>query len=201
MSPIYYATAYKNKIINLLLENKNLIKLINPSKGVHEDLDVVDVLRGGEWIIDGQKYIEQGHIYDYNFTDGTTHEEKTFIFVETDIKDISKDIFAGFNLYICLFTSKELVRITTQTVPTVEEIKGMGCYATSIGNRIDALGEIIDGVINGNSEIKGIGTVKPVSSGFWKPYSPNHKYYGRCLTYTITNLCKDDFDECDKCGN
>lgn len=197
MNTIYYATAYKNKIINLLLKNKKIIKLINPMPSRYKEIDIIDVLRGGEWIINDKKHVEQGYIFDHNFADQVTHQHKTFIFVETDIKNISKGIFADFNLYICIFTSKDLVRITKETSPTVDEVKKMGCYTNSNANRIDALGEVIDDIINGSEKIKGIGTVKPYPNGFWKNYSPNHKYYGKCLTYTVTNLCESDFDECE----
>lgn len=196
MSNIYYATAYKNKIINLLLKSKNITKLINPSPSECEDIDIIDVLRGGEWIIDGKKYVEQGYIYDHDFVDDAITDHKTFIFVETDIDGVDQNIFTSFTLYICLFTSKDLVRITSETTPTVDEVKNMGCFATSIANRIDALGEIIDRTINGNEKIAGIGTVRPSPRAYWKRYSPNNKYYGRCLSYTISNLCEDDFNEC-----
>ena len=59
MSNIYYAASYKNKIINLLLKNKDFIKLMNPTPSECEDLDIVDVLIGGEWIINGKKWEEQ----------------------------------------------------------------------------------------------------------------------------------------------
>jgi hypothetical protein len=196
LNNIHYATKYKNKVINLLLKNKNLIKLINPVIPKSDEIDIIDVLRGGEWTICGKKYKEQGYIFDHDFTDSTTTSHKTFIFVETDIKDIEKDLFTGFTLYICLFTSKELVRITDNTSPTINEVKNMGCYTGTIANRIDVLGEIIDKTINGNEKIKGIGNVKPSTVGYWKRYSPNTKYYGRCLAYTVTNLCEDDFNEC-----
>lgn len=85
MANLYYSASYKNKIINLLLKNKDFIKLINPTPSECEDLDIIDVLIGGTWFINGKKYEEQGHIFDYNFVDETTTEQKTFVFVETDI--------------------------------------------------------------------------------------------------------------------
>ena len=91
MSNLYYAAAYKNKIINLLLRNKDFIKLVNPTPSKCEDLDIIDVLIGGEWIIDGKKVEEKGHIFDYDFTtvDEATNESRTFVFVETDIPTIT----------------------------------------------------------------------------------------------------------------
>lgn len=196
MSNIYYASAYKNKIINLLLRNENFIKLINPTPNKCEYLDIVDVLIGGEWIIDGEKIQEQGHVFDHDFTNDTTVEQKTFVFVETDIDGLDRNIFTNFTLYICLFTAKELVRLTNQTTPTIKQVKEMGCFASTIANRIDALGEVIDNTINGNKKVAGIGTIQPASRNYWKRYSPNNKYYGRCLAYHISNLCESDFDEC-----
>ena len=67
MSNFYNASEYKNKIINLLLKNKDFIKLIDPKPSECDQLDIIDVLIGGEWIVDGKNYYEQGHVFDYNF--------------------------------------------------------------------------------------------------------------------------------------
>lgn len=197
ISNIHYASAYKNKILKLLLSNENFIKLVNPTSSECEDLNIIDVLLGGEWIINGKKWKEQGYVYDYDFTNDTTKEQKTFVFVETDIDSVDRNIFTNFTLYICFFTHKDLVRLTDETLPTVKEVKDMGCFASSRANRIDALGEIIDKIINGNQKIAGIGTVTPNPRSYWKRYSPNNHYYGRCLSYTISNLCESDFSDCE----
>lgn len=193
---IHYAAAYKNKIINLLLANKDFIKLINPEPSECNELDIVDVLIGGEWVINGKKWQEQGHVFDHDFVDDTVVEQKTFVFVEADIDYIDRGMFSDFTLYICLFTAKELVRLTDESVPTPKEVKEMGCFASTTANRIDALGEVIDRTINGNKRIPGIGTVTPARQSYWKRYYPNNKYYGRSLAYNISNLCEDDFDGC-----
>ena len=196
MSNLYYASAYKNKIINLLLANKNFIKLINPTPSKCEELDIIDVLIGGEWIINGEKLKEQGHVFDYNFANEITTEQKTFVFVETDISTITDNLFTEFNLYICIFTIKDLVRLTNETKPTVKEVKEMGYFAGSTGNRIDILCDAVDKILNGNERIQGIGTLKPSPRGFCTFYSPNSIYYGKCLKYSITNLNESDFDNC-----
>lgn len=197
MSNLYYAAAYKNKIINLLLANKNFIKLINPTPSKCEDLDIVDVLIGGEWIINGTKWEEQGHVFDYNFANETTVEQKTFVFVETDIPTIEKNLFMDFNLYICIFSEKDLVRLTSETKPTVKEVKDMGYFASSTGNRIDILCDCVDRILNGNEKVQGIGTLTPAPRGFLTNYCPNSNYYGKCLKYHITNLSEIE----DSCGN
>ena len=51
-------------------------------------------------------------------------------------------------------------------------------------------------ILNGNERIQGIGTLKPSPRGFCTFYSPNSKYYGKCLKYSITNLNESDFDNC-----
>ena len=188
MSNLYYASAYKNKIINLLLKNKNFIELINPTPSKCEEIDIIDVLVGGEWIINGVKYEEQGHIFDYNFINDTIVDTRTFVFVETDIDNIRDNLFTNFNLYICIFTAKELVRLTDKTTPTVNQVKDMGCFASSYANRIDVLCDIVDRILNGNEKIHGIGKITPASRGYCSPYSPNSKYYGKCLKYNISNL-------------
>lgn len=196
MANLYYAASYKNKIINLLLQNKNFIKLINPSQSECENLDVVDVLLGGKWFINGKEYDEQGYIFDYNFVNETTTDEKTFVFVETDIDTVKNNMFTNFNLYVCIFTSKDLVRITNETVPTVEEVKDMGYFATTYANRIDILCDIVDRILNGSEQIAGIGDIKPSERGYVSIYCPNTNYYGKCLKYNISNL-NETFSECD----
>lgn len=198
MSNLYNIANYKNKIILLLLKNKDFIKLINPSPSKCEDLDIIDVLLGGEWIINGKKYEEQGQIFDYNFVDDTITEEKTFIFVETDIDYIRNNMFVDFNLYVCIFTAKKLVRLSDISKPSVKEVKNMGYFAGTNGNRIDILCDIVDKTISGNNRIPGIGTVKPYERGYVKQYCPNNKFYGKCLHYTVSNYLDN---ESDNCGN
>lgn len=188
MANLYYAASYKNKIINLLLRDKNFVKLINPVPSECDQLDIIDVLIGGEWVVDGKRYTEQGHVFDYNFANDTTTEQKTFVFVETDIDTIRDDLIVDFNMYVCIFTSKELVRLTDKTLPTVKEIKDMGYFASTYANRIDVLCDIVDDVLNGNEKIAGLGTLKPAKRGYCTVYAPNNKYYGKCLKYHISNL-------------
>lgn len=196
MTNLYYASEYKNRIMNLLLRNEDFVKVMNPTPSECEDLDIIDVLVGGEWFINGKLYKEQGHIFDYNFVNETTTDKKTFVFVETDIDSIVNNLFTDFNLYICVFTSKDLVRLSNKTSPTVKEIKNMGYFASSYANRIDVLCDIVDRTLNGNEKIKGVGTIKPAPRGYMTMYCPNNNYYGKCLKYHITNLNEsEDFCE------
>lgn len=196
MTNLYNAASYKNKIISLLLKNSNFIKLMNPEPSECESIDLADVLLGGDWIIDGKKYYEQGQIFDYNFANDTTTEQKTFVFVETDIDSVKDNIFTSFNLYVCIFTYKDLVRITENSSPTVQDIKNMGYFASNFANRIDVLCDIVDRILNGTDKIQGIGDVKPASRGYVTMYSPNSKYYGKCLKYNISNYNESG----DGCG-
>lgn len=197
MSNLYYAASYKNKIINLLLKNKNFIKLIDPKPSECDCINIIDVIIGGKWIYEGKKWEEQGHIFDYNFVNETTIADKTFVFVETDIDNVNQNMFVDFNLYVCIFTSKDLVRITDTSSPTVEEIKNMGYFASTYANRIDVLCDIVDETLNGTNKIPGIGNVKPAQRGYLTIYCPNNKFYGKCLKYHITNYNEGG----DICGN
>ena len=188
MSNLYYAAAYKNKIINLLLKNKDLISLINPIPSECSHLSIVDVLLGGAWVYDGKQWEEQGHIFDYNFVSETTTEKKTFLFVETDIDSVRQNMFVDFNLYIGIFTSKNLVRITDESVPNIDQIRDMGYFASTYANRIDVLCDIVDGILNGNNKVEGIGTINPAAKSYCSLYIPSSKYYGKCLKYHISNL-------------
>ena len=162
MNSLEFSTIYKNKIINLLLKNKNFIQLINPTPNECEDIDTIDILLGGDWIIDGKKYHEQGYIFDYDFTDDTTDEEKTFVMVETDIEFVHKNTFVDFNLYVCIFTSKKLVRINEFTSPNIQQVKEMGYVVGNRANRIDILCNIVNKILNGNNNFPGIGSISPV---------------------------------------
>lgn len=188
MSNLYCAANYKNQIINLLLENKNLVKLIDPAPSECEYLDITDVLLGGEWIFGDKQYKEQGHIFDYDFVEESTSDAKTFLFVETDIGDVRQKMFMDFNLYIYIFTAKGHVRLTDRTSPTVQQVKDMGYFADKYANRIDVLCDIVDRTINGNERIQGIGALAPADKEFYTLYCPNSSYYGKRLKYSITNL-------------
>lgn len=196
MTNLYTASNYKNTIINLLIRNKDFVTLMNPEKSPHEDISTEEMLLGGIWHINGKKYEEQGQIFDHNFVDDTTVKEKTFVFVETDISSIRQNILTDFNLYICIFTYKNLVRITDDTIPCINDVEMMGYNAGHFGNRIDILCDVVDRIINRNIKIKGIGDIEPAKRDFCTIYSPSNKYYGKCLKYKISNYNETG----DNCG-
>jgi len=188
MTNLFIASNYKNTIINLLIKNKDFVTLMNPSKPPISQLSIEDMLLGGTWFFNGKKYQEQGQVFDHNFVDETTTVEKSFVFVETDIDTIRQNLFTDFNLYVCVFTAKTLVRITDDTIPSINDVEIMGYNCGHYGNRVDILCDVVDRILNGNKKIKGIGDVKPARKGFCTIYSPNNKYYGKCLKYNISNL-------------
>lgn len=166
---------------------------MNPSPDSKcEYLDDIDILMGGEWIYDGTKYTEEGQVFDYNFVEDTIKKEKTYTFVETDIDNVSRNIFTNFSLFICIFTAKRLVRITNHSVPTVNQINDMGYCTGPYANRIDVLCDIADRILNGTDKIKGIGDVQPADRGYCTIYCPNTKFYGKCLKYKIMNYNEDE---------
>lgn len=197
MSILYTASNYKNTIINLLLKNKDFTILMNPPKSPHKNISTEEMLIGGTWFLNGKKYEEQGQVFDHNFVDDTTTEEKTFVFVETDINMVRQNLFTDFNLYVCVFTSKNLVRITDDTIPSINDVEIMGYNCGHYGNRIDILCDVVDRILNGNKKIHGIGNIEPSERGFCTVYCPNVKYYGKCLKYHISNLN----ERWDDCGN
>lgn len=196
MSNLYAASNYKNTIINLLLKNKDFVTLMNPPKSPHKNISTEDMLLGGVWFFNGKKYEEQGQIFDHNFVDETTTEQKTFVFVETDIDMIRQNLFTDFNLYVCVFTDKSLIRITDDTIPSINDVEIMGYNCGHYGNRVDILCDVVDRILNGNQKIKGIGDVEPAQRGFCTIYSPSNKYYGKCLKYTISSLNEME-DNCE----
>lgn len=180
MSNLSFSGEYKDKIIKLLIKNEALVKLINPAP--HPDLDVSEVLMGGEWTINGKQVKEQGHIFDYNFVNDTITETKAFIFVETDNPAVVNNIFTEFNLYICVFAHKDIIKLNSSTTPKRSTMKKMGY----IGNRIDCLCDAVDRTINGRSDF-GIGDVSPAPRGYVSIYAPNSDFYGKVLKYTVRN--------------
>lgn len=187
MSNLYYSSKYKNTIIDILIQNNDFVKLINPNMPPNKKMLQKEMLLGGIFHIDGKEYKEQGHIFDHNFIKNTTTSNKTFVIVETDIDEISQNAFVHFNLYIFIFTEKSLVRITDNTIPSINDIEKMGYHTGYYGNRIDILCDIVDKTLNGNKKLKGICSVHPAPRGFCRLYSPNDNYYGKCLNYKITN--------------
>ena len=175
MSNLYNASRYKNVIINLLLNSNDFVTLMNSPSPPHNQLEIQDMLLGGTWIIDKNKYEVQGQLFDHNFVDDTTVAEKTFVFVETDIDMIRQNIF------------------TDDTAPSINEVEEMGYEVGHYGNRIDILCDIVDRILNGNKKLKGISDIEPAQRGFCTIYSPSNKYYGKCLKYNISNL--NDLEE------
>ena len=147
ISNLYNASKYKNIIINLLLKDNDFVTLMSPQKPPHNQLGIQDMLLGGTWFIDNKKYEVQGQLFDHNFVTDI---------IETDIDMIRQNIFTDFNLYICIFTAKTLIRITDGTTPSINEVEEMGYEVGHYGNRIDVLCDIVDGILNGNKKIKGI---------------------------------------------
>lgn len=188
MSNLYNASKYKNVIINLLLNSNDFVTLMNPQQPPCNQLEIQDMLLGGTWFINKKRYEIQGQLFDHNFVDDTTDEEKTFVFVETDIDMIKQNIFTDFNLYICIFTAKSLIRITDDTTPSINQVEEIGYEVGHYGNRIDILCDVIDRILNGNKKLHGISNIEPAQRGFCTIYSPNNKYYGKCLKYIISNL-------------
>lgn len=107
-------------------------------------------------------------------------------------------MFTDFNLYVFIFTAKKLVRLNKTTTPTAKQVKEMGFYAsTTRGNRIGALCECVDRILNGSDKFISLGDVKPDPNNHISFYSPNNKYYGKCLKYNISNYNSGG----DECGN
>lgn len=195
MSNLSFIPIYKKKIINLILGNKLIIKLLNPAAPQNEELDTIDVLLGGEWIINGAKISEQGHVFDYDFVDNTVTQEKTFIFVDVNPDTVILNTFVEFDLYICIFCAKNLVRLTDYSSPSVGELSNSGYKIEERGNRIDILCDLVDTVVNGNEDIPSLGEIEPYPRGYVTNYSPQSKFYGKCLRYRVKNS-----NETGECG-
>ena len=152
---LHIVTEYKNKIMQLLISNENYRKLLSPEKSKCEELDEVDVIRGGEWIINEKKWTEQGHVFDHDFVDDAIKEKKVFTFVDANISSITNNMFIDFDLYIFPFVDKDLIRLSEYSSPTAKEVKNMGYYATSTyANRIDAMCECIESIMSNTDEAK-----------------------------------------------
>ena len=195
MSVLKYTPRYKSNVINLLTNNDIFVKLLNPKEPVNPALNVEDVLLGGSWIIDGKKYTEQGYVFDYVFADDTTTEEKPFVFVEVYNSKVSDNILVDFEIYVYVCCGKKIITLDSTTAPTVSELREFGYVTGARANRVDVLCDCIHDIINDNYGIRGIGKITPFPNGFVIPYSPNNKYYGKCLRYQIRNYNGGD-DEC-----
>jgi len=184
MSNMSKSSEYKAEIIELLMKNNMVVKLLNPA--MHDDLDLSEVLLGGEFEINGEKITEQGYIFDYYFVDDTIMDTKSFIMVEVDSLVIEKGIFTSYVLHLWICSHKSLVRLNEKSIPKLSEIKAEGY----IGNRVDALCDAVDRMLNGKNAMKSgnIGDVKPYGE-YKKVFFPNStsKFYGMHLMYKVRN--------------
>ena len=191
MAVLQFEGIYKNKIIKLLLADDIVVKMINPVLNPKLD-DITDVLLGFKGKIGYEIVEEQGYIFDHDFVDDTVTDEKTFIFVETQIPNISTTSpLIDFNLYFTVFTHNRLVDLNSLSTPTKNEMRKLGY----IGNRIDILCAAIDRIINGNSGL-GIGEVQPSKQNFSTVYKPKLEYYGKQLRYVVKGY-NTGSDTCD----
>lgn len=191
---LYYLGRYKEKIISLLLNSDNVIKLINPQED--ERFEIEDILLGGTFNVPDKEGINneivtlQGHIFDYLFVPDTTTEDKTFICIETFIDSIENTYFDKLSMDIHVYAAKPIVQLDGYSKPTSSEMKKLGFS----GNRIDMLCDAINRELNGNKTF-GIGNVKLFDRNPLSISLPNDKFYGKCLRYTVRN-----FIEVDDCG-
>lgn len=182
MSNMSKASEYKSNVIELLMKNDMVVKLLNPT--MHDDLDLSEILLGGEFNINGVKVTEQGYIFDYYFIDDTIEDTKSFIMVEVDMPEIKNGIFVSYILHLYICSNKDIVRLSEYSVPTLSQIKAEGY----MGNRVDALCDAIDRMLNGNNAMKAgnIGDVIPYGN-YRQIFTPNNKFYGMRLTYKVRN--------------
>jgi hypothetical protein len=166
---------YKQKIVDLFLENQDIVDLMLPSPIDGYDIDVQ--LLGSDTIKNPDGTLKfEGQLFPYFYTDGTNEKARTFVLVEDDAPKTSPDgIFKYINLFIYEFTHKTLIRLTSS-----EKIKykQKGYLGTS---RIDILATAIDNVLNKNTGF-GLKELKLESAKIYKP--PINEYYGRVLQYS-----------------
>lgn len=155
----------------------------------------MDVLRGGEWVVNGEKIEEQGHIFDYLYIDKTVTTAKVFICVE--VLPVSYRFpMIDLVLYIHIFVHKSLMRLSndyspTLSNPTITEMNQLGY----IGNRLDQLVDVISEMMNGNKKF-GIQNLKPYDRGYISLDIPNESLYGKCLMYKA-QINNTEIDNCE----
>ena len=187
--------AFKDKIIKKICKDDITIKLLNPI--IRDELDIEDVLRGGRWEIDGKIIEEQGHVFDYNYVNQTTTEEKAFICVET-LPTYYKYPFIDVSLYVHIYVHRGIMQLTSDksvnpSSPTKNEMREYGY----IGNRCDQLTQSVGKLINGATDIGGVSEITPHNRGFVVLEFPNNHFYGKCLIYNV----KMENVEVDGCEN
>lgn len=192
----YYLTLLKSKIMSKIGTNDNVILLINPKE--NDDLDLDDILYGGDFIINKEKVSEQGHIFDYNYVNETTTDERVFICIEALPSSYSYPL-VDVLLYVHIYVHKRIMKITSKSAinpssPTKNEMSKLGF----IGNRCDMLTQAIGKVLNGVKNMPGIGGIRPYDRGYIGIDVPNSKFYGKCMIFKtkISNVelldCEDN---------
>jgi hypothetical protein len=166
---------YKEIIINLLLENKDVIDLMLPNPVDGYDIDTQ--LLGSDTVKDSSgNLIFPGQIFPYFYTDGTNEKARTFVLIEDKIS-IGKmpTLFKTVTFYVYVFTHKSLLKMSGKEKAKFKQ-KG---YKGS--NRTDILSSAIDKTLNKN-QIFGIKELQLNGVDIYKP-SSNNDYYGRVLIY------------------
>lgn len=177
----YYLTLIKSKIIGRLCTNENVVKLIAPKE--NDDLDLDDILLGGEWMINGKQIKEQGYIFDYNYVDDTITDSRVSICVET-LPGAFHFPTIDVMIFIHIYVHKDIMKLTSESsikpsVPTKNEMNNLGF----IGNRCDQLTQVIGKMLNGVSNIGGITEIKPRDNGYIGLDIPNKEFYGKCMVF------------------
>lgn len=185
VSNMYLSSKLKNAVINLLLENPNFVEVVNPKPSECEELDLMDVMVGGDFYVDGKKIHEDGYIYDYNFVTDITEDKRTYTFVETACQHVQKNVYVDMDLYICVFAEKSIIRLDENSVPNTKRVNEMGYFCGRFGNRIDVLLDIVDGLVNGNPKLGVTMDVVPAGSDHITVFQPSYHYYGKVLKYRV----------------
>lgn len=160
-----YLGEYKDKAISRLISNQNIVDIILPNPP--GEFEVEDQLRGDE----GQGL--RGYVFPYEFIPGVNEEAATFICLEDAVARVDTDNVADIILYVFVFTHKSLIKYKRSGV---------------VGTRVDILASDVDKILNGASGL-GIGKLKLERVEIYK--NKNDDYYGRALTYSISDFNRD----------
>jgi hypothetical protein len=137
---------YKQQIINTILNDYELVKLI--------DLNYIDDTDESTVDADDLIYV---NIFPYYYNPDTIVEEKCFIFMTVDTPRVQDDLIKDMQITIIVVANQGLMKVPYN----------------SFGTRIDQMGACVDRLFNGRPDI-GFGTLSLLSN-YEGSIDPKHR--------------------------
>lgn len=183
--PLSDMSRIKEYLMNLFLDKEDIVHLVMPT------LDNDNFTLNQNWL--GGKYDKNvygeteiktllGHCFDHPYMEGTVTDSRCSIFIETYLNRVQNEHMKEVGLDVFIVCHKEIVQLSEEDKNYYRKI---GIY----GNRVDSTMQLINSALldpHENEYMKekySIGKINLSEHNPIKLYTPNTKFYGKCLSY------------------